>query len=78
MRQSFPQHPPGLQSFLHRLAKVNGLVKVKDGIVTFPDGTTADLSSLNSGGVSSCWHCGALMNDIQRYVCGCPKCMESG
>lgn len=76
MRQSYFTHPPGLQGFLTKLAKVDGRVTIHGGVVTFPDGTTADLSSLTSGGVGSCWHCGALMNDIQRYICGCPKCIE--
>jgi hypothetical protein len=26
--------------------------------------------------LSNCHHCGAFMNEAQRYMCGCPKCGE--
>lgn len=28
----------------------------------------------NKKELTHCWHCGAFMNDAQRYLCGCPKC----
>lgn len=27
--------------------------------------------------LTNCHHCGAFMNEAQRYVCGCPKCVEN-
>lgn len=67
-----------MQAFLSKLSRVNGNVSISFGVITFPDGTTADLNLLTTGGITSCWHCGALMNQAQRYICGCPKCTESG
>lgn len=27
--------------------------------------------------MTNCHHCGAFMNEAQRYICGCPKCIEN-
>jgi Zn finger protein HypA/HybF involved in hydrogenase expression len=70
-------NPPGMQGFLGKLARIEGQVSVSKGVITFPDGTTADLNVHSGPGLSSCWHCGALMNAAQRYICGCPKCVEA-
>jgi Zn finger protein HypA/HybF involved in hydrogenase expression len=70
-------NPPGMQGFLGKLSRVEGTVSVSNGVITFPDGTTADLNVYHGPGLSSCWHCNALMNEAQRYICGCPKCVET-
>lgn len=35
----------------------------------------ADLATM---GLSGCPHCGGLMNEAQRYVCGCSDCRKGG
>jgi Zn finger protein HypA/HybF involved in hydrogenase expression len=70
-------NPPGMQGFLGKLARVEGTVSVSHGVLTFADGTTADLNTFHGTGLSSCWHCGSLMNEAQRYICGCPKCVDA-
>lgn len=67
--------PPGIQTLLRTLARVEGTVTITGGIITFPNGTTADISHLTEDGISTCYHCSGVMSALQRYICGCPKCM---
>lgn len=69
--------PPGIQSLLRALSRVEGSVKVSHGVLTLPDGNTADLNGIAGEGLSTCYHCGGIMNQSQRYVCGCPKCIDA-
>lgn len=69
--------PPGIQNLLRALARVEGTVIITKGVLHFPDGNIADLNHIAGEGLSSCYHCGGVMTSHQRYICGCPKCIDS-